>query len=53
VVGFTGGTVAKINPSDPASPALIWTRPGLGLNGSSITIDRDIVWAGGGTVTNY
>jgi hypothetical protein len=53
VVGFTDGTVSKINPSDPSSPALVWRRPGLGLNGSSITIDRDVVWAGGGTVTNY
>ena len=26
LVGFTGGTLAKINPSNPSSPATIWTQ---------------------------
>jgi hypothetical protein len=53
VIGFTDGTVSKINPSNPSSPVVVWTRPGLGINGSSITIDGGIVWAGGGRTTNY
>jgi len=46
VVGFTDGTVAKINPNDPTSPAVIWTHR-VGNSASSIAVDHDIVWAGG------
>jgi streptogramin lyase len=51
VVGFGGGTISKINPSDPTSPAVIWTHPGLGNDASSITVDRDIVWAAGEAIS--
>ena len=46
VVGFEGGTIAKINPSDVSSPAVIWSHQ-VGYNVSSITLDRGIVWAAG------
>ena len=46
VVGFRDGTVAKINPSDPASPSVIWSRK-VGNDASSITIGDGIVWVGG------
>jgi class 3 adenylate cyclase len=47
VVGFAGGTLSKIKPSNPSSPAVIWTHPDLDYNVSSITVDRGIVWAAG------
>ena len=37
VVGFRDGTVAKINPDDPTSPAVIWTQK-VGKNASSSAI---------------
>jgi class 3 adenylate cyclase len=46
VVGFTDGTVAKINPNDPTSPAVIWTHR-VGSNATSISVDHGIVWVGG------
>jgi len=46
VVGFLRGAVAKINPSDPSSPAVIWTRR-IGNNASSIAVDGDVVWTAG------
>jgi hypothetical protein len=47
VVGFTDGTVAKINPADPAAPAVLWTRE-VGNDAESIAIDKGIVWVAGG-----
>jgi streptogramin lyase len=47
LVGFTGGTLAKINPSNPSSPAVIWMRP-AGVEVSSITVDRGTVLGAGG-----
>jgi class 3 adenylate cyclase len=51
VVGFGGGTISKINPADPTSPAVIWTQARLGNDASSITVDRGIVWAAGNAVS--
>jgi class 3 adenylate cyclase len=47
VVGFTDGTISKINPSVPTSPEVIWTHR-VGNNASSIAIDHGTVWVGGG-----
>jgi hypothetical protein len=47
LVGFTDGTVAKINPADPAVPAVLWTRK-VGNDAESIAIDKGIVWVAGG-----
>jgi virginiamycin B lyase len=48
VVGFAGGSLSKIDPSDPSSPAVIWTSSGLGNDASSITVDPGgKVWAAG------
>jgi len=47
VVGFTDGTVAKINPADPAAPAVSWTHE-VGNDAESIAIDKGIVWVAGG-----
>ena len=52
VVGFGGGTISKINPSDPSSPAVIWTQARLGNDASSITVDRAVVWAAGNAVSS-
>jgi class 3 adenylate cyclase len=52
VVGFAGGAVAKINPSNPSSPEVLWTHSGLGNDASSITVGEGIVWAAGGPVSN-
>ena len=51
VVGFGGGTISKINPSDPTSPAVIWTQTRLGNDASSITVDRGVIWAAGNAVS--
>ena len=51
VVGFRSGAVAKINPSNPSSPTVIWTRQ-VGNNASSIAVDRDVVWVAGGSLSN-
>jgi hypothetical protein len=45
--GFTGGTVAKINPANPSSPAVIWTHQ-ASVDVSSITLDRSTVLVAGG-----
>ena len=47
LIGFTGGTIAKINPSNPSSPAVIWTHE-AGVDVSSITVDRSTVLLAGG-----
>jgi len=48
VVGFAGGSLSKIDPSDPSSPTVIWTSSGLGNDASSITVDPGgKVWAAG------
>jgi class 3 adenylate cyclase/streptogramin lyase len=47
LVGFTGGTLAKINPSNQSSPAAIWTH-GVGVEVSSITVDQNTVLVAGG-----
>ena len=52
VVGFDRGTVAKIDPADPTSPAVIWMRQ-VGNSVSAITIDHGVVWAAGGQLSNY
>jgi sugar lactone lactonase YvrE len=52
VVGFDRGTVAKIDPADPTSPAVIWMRQ-VGNNVSAITIDHGVVWTAGGQLSNY
>jgi hypothetical protein len=46
LIGFTDGTLAKINPSDPSSPAVIWTHQ-AGVEVSSIAIDRGTVLGAG------
>jgi len=46
VVGFADGTLAKINPVDASAPALFWRYPTTS-DITSITVDRDIVWAAG------
>jgi class 3 adenylate cyclase len=51
LVGFTDGTISEINPSDPTSPEVIWTRR-VGNNASSIAVDHGIVWVGGGPTQN-
>jgi hypothetical protein len=51
VVGFAGGALAKINPSNPSSPEVLWTHSGLGNDASSITVDGGIVWAAGDPVS--
>jgi DNA-binding beta-propeller fold protein YncE len=51
LVGFTDGTISEINPSDPTSPEVIWTRR-VGNNASSIAVDHGIVWVGGGPTEN-
>jgi hypothetical protein len=52
VVGYSGGALAKINPSNPSSPEVLWTHSGFGNDASSITIDGGIVWAAGGPLSN-
>ncbi len=47
VVGFTDGTLAKIDPSNPSSPTVIWTHH-VSVTVSSIAIDRGTVWGAGG-----
>ena len=43
VVGFASGAVAKINPSNPSSPEVLWTHSGLGNDASSIAVAEGIV----------
>ena len=47
LIGFTGGTLAKLNPSNPSSPAVIWTHQ-TSIDVSSITLDRSTVLVAGG-----
>jgi streptogramin lyase len=47
LVGFTGGPLAKINPSNPSSPAAIWTHQ-AGVEVSTITVDQSTVLVAGG-----
>jgi hypothetical protein len=52
MVGFADGAVAKINPSNPSSPEVLWTHSGFGNDASSIIVDGGIVWVAGGPISN-
>jgi hypothetical protein len=51
-VGFAEGAVAKINPSNPSSPEVLWTHSGFGNDASSIIVDGGIIWVAGGPISN-